>query len=77
MKPGYSKLLLHEMIIPETGASPLYAMLDMTMMCFNAGMERTERQWRALLETAGFEVVKVWPSPEVDGNGMVEAIVKE
>ncbi|KAF3055593.1 Demethylsterigmatocystin 6-O-methyltransferase [Daldinia childiae] len=77
MKPGYSKLLLHEMIIPETGASPLYAMLDMTMMCFNAGMERTERQWRELLETAGFEVVKVWPSPEVGGDGMVEAIVKE
>ncbi|KAI1660054.1 putative O-methyltransferase [Daldinia decipiens] len=77
MKPGYSKLLLHEMIVPETGASPFHAMLDMTVMCFNAGMERTERQWRALLETAGFEVVKVWPSPEVGGNGMVEAIVKE
>ncbi|KAI1360719.1 O-methyltransferase [Xylaria arbuscula] len=42
IKPGYSRLL-HEMIIPEEGASVFHAMLDMTMMAFNAGIERTER----------------------------------
>ncbi|KAK6948153.1 hypothetical protein Daesc_009917 [Daldinia eschscholtzii] len=77
MKPGYSKLLINEMILPETGASAFHTMLDMAVMCFNAGMERTERQWRALLETAGFEVVKVWPAPEEGANGIVEAIIRE
>ncbi|KAI2619934.1 S-adenosyl-L-methionine-dependent methyltransferase [Hypoxylon sp. NC1633] len=53
MKPGYSKLLLHEMIIPEQGASTFHGVLDMTMMAFNAGMERSERQWEELLDKAG------------------------
>ncbi|RYP04949.1 hypothetical protein DL765_009997 [Monosporascus sp. GIB2] len=76
MKPGYSRLLLHEMIIPEQGASTFHAMLDMTMMAFNAGMERTERQWRELLDSVGFQVLKVWSPREEDADGIVEAILK-
>lgn len=77
MRPGYSKLLIHEMVVPEQGASTFHAMLDMTMMAFNAGMERTERQWRELLDKAGLEVVKVWLPVEDDADGIVEAVVKE
>lgn len=77
MKPGYSRLLLHEMIIPEQGASTFHAMLDVTMMAFNSGMERTERQWRELFDGAGFEVLKVWPPLEEDADGIVEAVLKE
>lgn len=76
MKPGYSKLLLHEMIVPEKGASTHHAMLDMAMMFFNSGLERTETQWRELLGAAGFEVLKVWPPLEADADGIVEAILK-
>ena len=76
MKPGYSKLYIHEMIVPETQASAYVAMLDLTMMCFNAGMERTERQWRDLLRKVGLEVIKVWPPPEEGSGGIVEAILK-
>jgi hypothetical protein len=77
MKPGYSKLLIHEMLVPEQGASAFHSMLDMTMMCFNAGMERTESQWRTLLEKAGLEVVKFWSPPESDADGIVEAMLKQ
>ncbi|KAI0015523.1 putative O-methyltransferase [Xylariomycetidae sp. FL0641] len=77
MKPGYSKLLLHEMIVPEQGASRFHAMLDMTMMSFNAGMERTEKQWKALLERAGLVVVKTWPPVQPDADGIVEAMLME
>lgn len=77
MKPGYSKLLLHEMIIPEQGASPFHAMLDMTMMTFNSGMERSARQWEELLDNAGFEVLKIWPPVQEDADGIVEAVLKE
>lgn len=74
MTPGYSKLLLHEMIIPEVGASQFHAMLDMTMMAFNGGMERTKQQWTALLEKAGLKVVQFWDPAEEGGDGIVEAV---
>lgn len=77
MKPGYSRLYIHEMIVPDTQASTYVAMLDMTMMCFNAGMERTARQWKELLAKVGLEVIKVWTPPEDGAGGIVEAIVKE
>ena len=76
MKPGYSKLLIHEMILPEQGASALHVILDLTMMTFNSGMERTGKQWKVLLESAGFEVLKVW-TPEEDADGILEAVVRE
>jgi len=75
MKPGYSKLLLHEMIIPEQGASPFHAMLDLSMMVFNGGMERTEKMWKELLSKAGLEVVQVWLPPEEDADGIIEAVL--
>ncbi|KAI0011122.1 O-methyltransferase-domain-containing protein [Xylariaceae sp. FL0662B] len=76
MTPGYSKLLLHEMIIPETGASTFHAMLDMTMMAFNAGMERSQKQWEELLSRVGLEVIKFWPPLQEDADGIVEAMLR-
>ncbi|TVY84481.1 O-methyltransferase asqD [Lachnellula suecica] len=77
MTPGYSKLLLHELILPEQGASVLQARFDLVMMAFNSGMERTGKQWRVLLEMAGFEVVKLWVPGDSDADGLVEAVVME
>ncbi|KAI0896495.1 putative O-methyltransferase [Annulohypoxylon nitens] len=77
MRPGYSKLLIHEMIIPEQNASTFHAVYDMAMMTFNSGMERSEKQWEELLNKAGFEVIKFWPPQEVDADGIVEAMLKE
>ncbi|THV44535.1 hypothetical protein BGAL_0622g00010 [Botrytis galanthina] len=64
MKPNYSKLIIHEMIVPESGASTYHALLDLTMMAFNGGIERTGKEWRELLVKAGFEVTGIWV-PEV------------
>ena len=36
----YSKLLLHELILPDKGVSSFESMLDLTMTIFNSGMER-------------------------------------
>ncbi|KAI5921763.1 sterigmatocystin 8-O-methyltransferase [Camillea tinctor] len=77
MRPGYSKLLLHEMIVPERGASTFHAMFDLSMMAFNAGMERTERQWEALLDEAGFRVVKFWLPMQNDADGIIEVMLNE
>ncbi|KAL7928632.1 S-adenosyl-L-methionine-dependent methyltransferase [Trichoderma chlorosporum] len=63
LKPGYSKLLIHDHIVPETSAHPHATSYDLTMMVLVAGLERTESAWHALLKSAGYKVIKVWRSP--------------
>lgn len=74
MTPGYSKIWLLEIIVPETNASRTLAGLDITLMMFLGALERTKRQWYELLEEAGLEVVGMARRP--DGFGMIEAMVK-
>lgn len=76
MTPGYSKLLIHELLVPETGADTFAAVYDLVMMAFNAGMERTESQWSQLIEMAGLEVVKFWQPPEPGADGIIEVMLK-
>ncbi|KAJ5189077.1 Winged helix-turn-helix transcription repressor DNA-binding [Penicillium cf. griseofulvum] len=59
MRPGYSKLLVNENVIPDTGAYWETTSLDLIMMEIGSG-ERTERQWHVLLESAGLKIVKIW-----------------
>jgi hypothetical protein len=75
MTPGYSKLLIHEMVVPEVGADLVHATLDIAMMCFGGGKERTAKQWAQLLEGAGLEVSGIWPGPEEGAAGLIEAMV--
>lgn len=71
--PNGARLLLVEAIIDEsaTGAFPMD--LDIEMLVFASGRERTEAQWRSLLAQAGFEVVRVTPLAGI--TGLVEAVI--
>ncbi|KAI9926121.1 hypothetical protein MW887_004583 [Aspergillus wentii] len=60
MTPGYSKILINENIIPDTGAHWQATGLDMIMMVDVAARERTERQWRELVESVGLKIVDIW-----------------
>ncbi|KAH7122681.1 sterigmatocystin 8-O-methyltransferase [Dendryphion nanum] len=73
MQPGYSKLLIHDLILPDTGAAEFQARFDLTMMTFNSGMERSGREWTVLLENAGFKVTGIFE--HFDADGIVEAEV--
>jgi hypothetical protein len=55
-----SILLIDEMILPETGVNADAATLDLTMMGAFASAERTETDWRALVEGAGLRLVKTY-----------------
>lgn len=56
-----SILLIHEHTMPEGSDVPqIAATLDIHMMEIFASLERTEKEWVALLETAGLRVVKIW-----------------
>jgi hypothetical protein len=59
MRPGHSKVLVNENVIPDTGAYWETTSLDLIMMEIGSG-ERTERQWHALLESAGLKIIKIW-----------------
>lgn len=58
-----SKLLLVEIILPaHVEQSVALLMLDVHMMATTGGRERTEAEYRALLDAAGFRVTKVVPT---------------
>ena len=61
MKPGYSRILVNEMVIPETGARWMETGLDILMMAVHAAQERREREWMKLVEEVdGLQVNKIW-----------------
>ncbi|PYH92255.1 S-adenosyl-L-methionine-dependent methyltransferase [Aspergillus ellipticus CBS 707.79] len=60
MTPGYSRLLINENVVADTGAHWQATALDFIMLSDLAGAERTESQWRGLLEAAGFTVLRIW-----------------
>jgi hypothetical protein len=62
MKPGYSKLLLDERVVPSKDVDVLTAACDINMMACLDAKERTIEEWEILLESSGFRLVKVWES---------------
>ncbi|GIZ39501.1 hypothetical protein CKM354_000288300 [Cercospora kikuchii] len=76
MKPGYSKLLIHDLVLPDKGASQFQAAFDMVMMTFNAGIERSRTQWEELLKKAGLRLEGIWHGEGgEDADGIVQAVV--
>jgi hypothetical protein len=70
-----SKILIVETVVPNERA-PLWAgLLDINMMSMG-GIERSERMWVDLLESAGLKVNKVWKA-KAGLFGVVEAVLKD
>ncbi|KAK0637084.1 S-adenosyl-L-methionine-dependent methyltransferase [Bombardia bombarda] len=76
MTPGYSKLLVNEHVIPSVGASWEATYLDLYMMFLFGARERTEDDWKALLEgKCGLKIEKIW-NPGNGVEGIIECIVE-
>lgn len=60
MMPGYSKILLNELILPDQGCGIIAAQVDITMMACLAATERSERQWHEVVGSAGLKIEKIW-----------------
>lgn len=54
-----SVVLIHESVLPEEGFTAVDAKMDWHMMSIGA-LERTEKQWYELAESAGLKVNGVW-----------------
>ncbi|KAM3071367.1 hypothetical protein ACMFMG_008959 [Clarireedia jacksonii] len=69
-----SILLIDEMVISDTGASPFAMQLDVVMMAFLGAHERTISLWRKLLEEVGLEISHVHSyDPELEYS-ILEAV---
>jgi len=76
MIPGYSKLIVANTIIAGDNVPLRQSGLDIAMLFLHSGSQRSEIEWRELLEGAGFKVIRVWYPPG-DGDGIVEGEVAE
>lgn len=75
MEKEYSILLIYDYVMPETGAPIRAAAMDVQMMYLFAGMERTESQWKVILDASGLEMVQVWHSVG-QSESVIEARLK-
>lgn len=64
LRPGYSKILINEVVIPDEGASRFEAGLDLLVMVVHSAVERREKDWRALVESIGLKVARIWKCGE-------------
>jgi hypothetical protein len=65
--PPHARLLINESVIRPGNDADGAKWLDLLMLALSGGRERDERQWRALLESAGWELV------ELHESGLIEA----
>ncbi|TLD26357.1 hypothetical protein PspLS_05160 [Pyricularia sp. CBS 133598] len=71
MTPGYSRLLVNENVVPDSGAWWETTALDFMMMTLFSAKERTEADWHKLLEGNGLRIVKIW-----SGGKGVESLIE-
>jgi hypothetical protein len=70
--PGTGRLMLLEQVVPP-GNGPSYAkLLDLLMLVYTGGRERTEAEFRDLLASAGLELRRIVPT--ASNVSIVEAV---
>jgi len=73
MKPG-SKILVVDQVLPGRNEPSLGKFSDLIMMVMPGGQERTEDEFRTLLESAGFTFSRVVPTRSI--VSVVEGVAK-
>lgn len=71
LEPGYSKILINEIVVPDRRAQWFSTSVDMLMMVVHASAEKGEKQWKALIESAGLKISKIW-----DCGGAPEKLIE-
>jgi ubiquinone/menaquinone biosynthesis C-methylase UbiE len=61
LSPG-KKLLIAELVLPESQAPAFGAFIDLELLLNTYGRERTEQQYRTLLEQSGFVLERIVPT---------------
>ncbi|KAI3336052.1 S-adenosyl-L-methionine-dependent methyltransferase [Ustulina deusta] len=67
MEREYSRLLIHEVLVPAREPSLAATTLDMAMMALFSSLERTENEWRRLIDgVEGLQIAKIWKARQAD-----------
>ncbi|MFC2142246.1 methyltransferase [Acidobacteriota bacterium] len=61
---GDSKLLVIEMVIPPGNEPSVAKLLDLEMLVITGGRERTEAEFKDMLEVSGFKLSRIIPTNE-------------
>lgn len=74
MKPGYSKLLILECVIPKMGAYWEATAGVILMMTQLSAVERPEGHWHQLVQESGLglKIVKFWKRGQSDVENVIE-----
>ena len=67
-------MILVEGVVPPGNAPSFDKLLDLEMLLFTAGKERTECEFRELLDAAGLRLTRVIPIPAP--VQLIEAVAK-
>lgn len=70
--PDHGKLLLVESVLPPGNDPSPAKLIDMIMLLMTGGRERTEEEYRSLLQSNGFELTRVIPTASM--LSIIEAV---
>jgi ubiquinone/menaquinone biosynthesis C-methylase UbiE len=73
---GKGRIICVDSVLPPMGNtdSAPAKLLDLDMMVFIPGKERTEKQWRNLYHDAGFEIASITPIHDNFGTSIIEGV---
>ncbi|KAI4594720.1 hypothetical protein KJ359_007523 [Pestalotiopsis sp. 9143b] len=69
-----STILINDYVLPEEKVGIRAVYMDIAMLVLLGGIERTESQWKSLVESAGLEIVKIWYADETNEGS--EAVIE-
>jgi hypothetical protein len=69
--PGYSRVLLNEIVLSEEHPTLAATSMDMMMMAHLGVRERTETHWKAILDKAGLKFLSIYTYP-----GVAESVIE-
>ena len=69
------KVLIVEMIVPEGNEPSPAKFLDLQMLQYLPGCERTEKEYKELLDKAGFELARTVPT--MSPFSIIEGVSKQ
>jgi hypothetical protein len=72
LKPGYSRVLLNEIVLSEEQPTIAATSMDMMMLAHLSVRERTESDWRNILQKAGLKFLNLYSYPGV-AESLIEA----
>ena len=75
MKEGYTKLLLHEQVVPPQGASTWTVTQDFNMMALLSTCERTLEQWTDVIRQSGLKINEYFPAEDDVSESVIEIVI--